>query len=70
MSAALPTTRRGVVARLIEPLERAYLAFRLRHAEADLESYQREAKNRIAQMEAHRKHCEALRVRLALITNR
>lgn len=70
MSAVLPTTRRGVLARLFEPLERAYLAFRLRHAEADLESYQREAKNRLAQMEAHRKHCEALRVKLSLLEPR
>ena len=70
MSAVLTPTTRSVLARLFEPIERAYVEFRLRNAESDLEAFEREAKNRADQMKAHRHYCEELRVRLAVLTNR
>jgi len=42
-----------------------YLSFRLRAAERDLASFERESINRTLQMEMHRKKCQAWRVQLA-----
>ena len=55
--------------RLLAPLERAYVRWRLHGAEADLEHFRRELNNRFDQMCAHRRACEQLRVRLALLQN-
>ena len=51
--------------RLWRALRARYIAFRLREAERDLASFEREAINRLLQMEVHRKRCQAWRVRLA-----
>lgn len=52
---------------LFDRIEALYLAWRLYGAEQDLEAFERESRNRELQKEVHRKHCQALRVRLALL---
>ena len=69
MSAVVtPTTRSR--RRLFDLVERAYLSWRLADIEQEIEGLKRELVNRDRQLEIHRKHELALRVRLALVSNR
>lgn len=55
---------------LLDRIESAYLSWRLTDIEQETEAMKRELRNRALQLQVHRKTEQALRVRLALLTNR
>lgn len=67
MSSALitPTSRPGALSRLFSPVTAAYLRWRLKDAETQVEGLKRELANRERELTEHRKHCEQFRVRLS-----
>jgi len=69
MSAVVtPTTRPR--RRLLDLVERAYLSWRLYGVEQETEAMKRELRNRELQLEVNRKYEQALRVRLAQVSNK
>ena len=55
---------------LLDRIEAAYLSWRLAGIEQESDLMKRELRNRALQLQVNRKTEQALRVRLALLTNR